>query len=72
MKIKTEDGVELTTGDWAYNYYDRYPGIIGEIDKYDHWFYFKDPLLGTNKFLNGERICSIEFATKKGWLTTDG
>ena len=68
IKIKTEDGKELREGDRAFNYYDRKVGYIASIDDGpDPWFDFIHDD-ATYASLNGSRICSIEFATKKGWI----
>jgi hypothetical protein len=67
MAIVTEDGRTLTPGDRAYNYYDRKWGYIhpDEIEP-DGWFYFVHDD-GTSALLNGERICSADYATARGW-----
>lgn len=31
-QITTQDGVRLTSGDRAFNYYDHKPGVIGRVD----------------------------------------
>ena len=68
--ITTEDGVDLVEGDRAFNYYDMQPGTIGRLDPYtqqgDQWFDF-DHDDGTCAYLNGSRICTLEFAQRKGW-----
>ena len=65
-QIITEDGKTLKVGDRAFNYYDMQPGEIELID-YDGWFEFRHDN-GSKAYLDGSRICSIEFATKKGWI----
>ena len=64
----TEDGVELKTGDRAYNYYDMKPGRIGRDagSLPDPWFDF-DHDDGTVSMLNGQRICSLEYAVRRGF-----
>ena len=64
--VKTEDGIKLEAGERAFNYYGRKPGVIGDIES-DGWFDFNHDD-GTKAFLNGERICSVEFAKRKGWM----
>lgn len=65
---KTEDGVTLTTGDRAYNYYEMKPGRIGKDAGAfpDPWFDFEHDD-GTIGLLNGQRICSVEFAKSRGF-----
>lgn len=64
---KTEDGVELKTGDRAYDYYNMKPGKIGSPSNTDSsWFYFMHDD-GTDEILNGQRICSVEFAKQQGF-----
>ena len=63
--IQTEDGITLKEGDRAFNYYDMKPGVIGRIGN-DGWFDFVQN--ASTPLLNGERICSMEFAAKKGWV----
>jgi len=81
MKIKTEDGVMLEPGDRAFNYYDMKLGYIHptrEMTDYtaaghetnpnqDLWFDFMHDEGGV-AILNGQRICSIRFAERKGWI----
>ena len=64
--IKTEDGVRLSSGDRAFNYYDHKPGRVGHVDT-DGWFDF-DHEDGTRALLDGSRICSVEFAAARGWM----
>lgn len=65
--IKTEDNVVLTAGDRAFNYYDMKLGTIGPSSTWrnmpDTWFDFIHDD-GSRTTLNGQRICSIEFAVK--------
>lgn len=62
---KTEDGVELKTGDRAYNYYDMTVGTIGR-DVDGDWFEF-DLDTGGDTLLNGQRICTLEYAARRGF-----
>lgn len=55
------DGERAFVGDGIFNYYDRKSGIIRHIGS-DGWC---DTTAG---WLNGERMCSPQFARKKGWL----
>jgi len=48
-----------------YNYYDRKFGVVTMIDT-DGWFDFEQDD-NTVAYLNGERICTVGFATAKGW-----
>jgi hypothetical protein len=68
MEYVTEDGVTLKEGDRAYNYYDMKPGKIGKFSGNvpDPWFDF-DHDDGTRALLNGQRICSVEFAKRRGF-----
>jgi hypothetical protein len=65
--IRTEDGAALNEGDRAYNYYDMKPGTIraNSLDSAG-WFDF-DHDDGSSAYLDGSRICSTAFATRKGW-----
>jgi hypothetical protein len=67
MGIRTEDGVTLEAGDRAYNYYDRKSGRIMNEPGDEGWFDFQE-VDGTIRSLNGERICSLEYAQSRGWL----
>lgn len=67
ITIRSDDGGEFKVGDRAFNYYDMEVGTIGEIDSRDNWFDFHQDN-GRVVSLNGERICTIEFATRKGWV----
>ena len=67
--FKTEDGVRVSYGDRVYNYYDMKAGVIVEGSMTmapDPWFDVKHDD-GSIAVLNGPRICSIEWAKRKGW-----
>ena len=65
--ITTEDGIVLQVGDRAFNYYDHKPGTIQSLSP-DGWFDFHHED-GTSALLNGERICSLDFARRfHGWI----
>lgn len=68
---RTEDGVVLTEGERAYDYYSMKPGYIGEASHSDGWFTFHHDD-GTQCLLNGQRICSVEFAKRRGFKNYDG
>ena len=69
-RIITEDGATVQVGDRAYNYYDMKPGRIAKLSSAfadpDPWFDFEHDD-GTISLLNGARICTIEFARKRGF-----
>lgn len=65
LTYQTEDGVEVRAGDRAYNYYDMQPGVIGR-DNGNGWFDFQQDD-GRIKTLNGERVCSLEYAKRRGF-----
>lgn len=66
--IRSEDGVTLSGGDRAFNYYDRKVGtIIPDSFDREGWFTF-DHEDGTSTCLNGSRVCSVDFARRKGWI----
>lgn len=65
-EVITEDGVTLHPGDRAYNYYDRKPGTLEAPDSAG-WFDFRHED-GTTAYLDGSRICSIAFASARGWV----
>jgi len=81
QSIITEDGVTVHEGDHVYNYYDMWPGhiVAGTVSengrkegealnlRRDLWFDVKRSNGGGTSLLNGERICSIPFAQRKGW-----
>jgi hypothetical protein len=64
----TEDGVRLVEGNRAYNYYSMKPGKIGRFagNMPDPWFDFEHDD-GTISVLNGQRICTIEYAQSRGF-----
>jgi hypothetical protein len=66
MKVRTEDHKLLIEGDKAFNYYDMKEGVIAFIEE-DGWFEFHEND-GHKTTLNGERICTIEYATRRGWI----
>lgn len=68
-QIRTEDGLTLQAGERAFNYYDHEVGEIvpGTVDA-DGWFTFRHDD-GTSKCLNGERICSLAYAGRRGWIS---
>jgi hypothetical protein len=71
IEVITEDGVKLHPGDRAYDYYSMSPGTLptNESDYTyapDLWFDFKHDD-GRTCLLNGQRICSIEFAKRRGF-----
>lgn len=68
------DGAEITDGAEMFNYYDRVPVTIriagtqadptSEFHKHwDGWFNTSGAVL------NGERLCSLETARARGWVT---
>lgn len=66
MSITLEDNIPADVGDRVYNYYDMYPVTIVAIDP-SGWC---DTITDSGQrgpLLNGERMCSIETAIKKGW-----
>lgn len=66
--ILTEDGVQVQESDRVFNYYDHKAGVIRPSSRdRDDWFYV-DHDDGTSALLNGSRICSIQFAIRKGWV----
>jgi len=68
MTYRTEDGVEVKVGDRAYDYYSMKPGTIerhaGNLP--DPWFDFRHDD-GTLTVLNGQRICSMRYAERRGF-----
>jgi hypothetical protein len=65
--VRTEDGVTLNIGDEAYDYYGFNLGVItGPIDSAG-WFDLVTAD-GRKLYRNGERICSIAYARKRGWI----
>ena len=81
--IISEDDVKFFSGDAVYNYYDMKPGkiklteddqndlneprVTKRFRKRDLWFYFHPDDGGQQQLLNGERICSLEFARVRGF-----
>lgn len=63
---KLSDGAIAIRGDVAFNYYDRRVGTIGE-DQGGGWFDFVQD--GRIVSLNGERVCTLETAKRKGWTS---
>ena len=57
-EIFTEDGKIVHEGDTVFNYYDRFWGVISNLDS-DGWFDVtsKD---GKRAYLNGERISTYD------------
>lgn len=82
VEILTEDDVIVRHGDRVYNYYDMVPGTI-RIRMYevtqittdtnirsDIWFEFvRDD--GQTTILNGQRICTMDFAKRRGFRDAD-
>jgi hypothetical protein len=69
VDITSEDGKPFTDGDRVYDYYSMKPGIIvpgSECMAPDLWFDVKHDD-GSTVVLNGQRICSLEWARKMGW-----
>lgn len=67
----TEDGVALSEGDPAYDYYTMEPIIIGAPcgtgdSSFAEWFYtqsfWKPAVRSRATMLNGARICTMEYA----------
>jgi len=67
MQIRTEDGVMVQPGDTVFNYYDMKVCTIGTPDD-QGWFDTTNQDGSRGAYLNGERICSMGFAGRKGWL----
>jgi len=69
VQIRTEDGVTVGENDRVYNYYDMKPGYIKPNSirmMPDPWFdVVHDD--GTTSVLNGERICSLQYAKRRGF-----
>ena len=67
--LLTEDGKRLNEGDRCYNYYDMKAGVIvpgtGTMLP-DAWFDIKHDD-GTTAILNGQRICTTEYAKRRGF-----
>lgn len=73
--VISEDNVKIGVGDLAYNYYDMQPGRIERLeekhqvgqegdDKHGLWFEFRHDD-GSVALLNGQRICSMDYAVKR-------
>lgn len=62
----TEDGRTVHTGQLVYDYYSMEPVVIGRDDA-DGWFEVQRPEGGraTAGILNGQRICTIEYARRR-------
>jgi hypothetical protein len=54
-------------GDRVFNYYDRKLGEIISPPDSAGWFDVRQDD-GTTAYLNGERICTIEYAMRRGWI----
>lgn len=65
ITYKTADGATVKIGDRVYNYYDRVPGTIAR-DGGDGWFDFTGDD-GRKTLLDGDRVCTLAFAARKGW-----
>lgn len=79
--VRTEDGVEVAEGDTVFDYYSMAVGVVGKIEgertdefhssemqgSTNPWFdvIHED---GKHQLLNGQRICSVDAAKRKGWL----
>jgi hypothetical protein len=66
--IITEDGQVVEVGDKVFNYYDMKEVTILEEPDHEGWFATRCESEQFTRSLNGERICTLEFATKKGWI----
>ena len=69
VDIRTEDGKIVHEGDRVYNYYDMKPcTIVPNTIRMmpDAWFDTEDDN-GRRTILNGQRICTIEFAKSRGF-----
>jgi hypothetical protein len=81
--IRTEDGIEVREGDRIFDYYTMKAGTIGTLDLHleprtdayygpemqgslTPWFIVHHDD-GTRCLLNGQRICSLAAAERKGW-----
>ena len=63
---RSEDGATLKQGQRAYDYYTMEPGTIGKPNGSDGWFDFHHDR-GTRELLNGQRICTLAFAKRRGF-----
>jgi hypothetical protein len=68
----TEDGKQVMEGDLVYNYYDMQPGRIGEPDCFGNGWFFFHQANGKRTILNGSRICTMELAEARGWVSKGG
>jgi len=71
----------VAVGDPCYDYYSMKPGKITKFDSGPREDSYHDPLMqgsltpwftfehndGTREYLNGQRICSLDQARRKGW-----
>lgn len=68
----TEDGVLKREGEIVYNYYDMRPVLIGRANSQAGWFTAHcvgdtADTYGGSDLLNGARVCTIEFAERRGF-----
>lgn len=73
----TEDGVTVKQGDLVYDYYGMEPVVIGEPHGTSGWFDVLRPgsvtvdrprgVRSRSGMLNGARICTVEFAKRRGF-----
>lgn len=66
MDIITEDGATVGKNAIVYNYYDMEPVIIARDPDHQGWFEVRNSANEYN-ILNGQRICTIEFARRRGF-----
>jgi hypothetical protein len=64
--IHTEDGATVHNGDRVYNYYDMEPGVIVTEPDDQGWFYVRHDK-GGQALLNGQRICTVKAAQRRGF-----
>lgn len=73
-EYRTEDGVAVKEGDRAYDYYSMQPGVVGKdaggTGPNIGWFDFYHDN-GNVELLNGQRICSMAYARKRGFPKAD-
>lgn len=67
MSYTTEDGAVVNEGDRVYNYYDMKPGVIGRSTFDGTWFTFTPDDGSQRNVLNGARVCTIEYAKRRGF-----
>ncbi len=66
------DGTPAMVGDIVYNYYDMHQVVLGEpIPGIAGWFDTKRIGGGNGPMLNGERMCSMEFARRADHMDAD-